>query len=457
MPLASSGTWASLGRQVAAGVRNAPHARGLHVPRRAPQLSTTQRVFQSTKGLAQSLFGHLTTPGNIGRQPAARSLHQLTAGRTIQKGLSLPARHALSSRPLGMPGLPRAPAVPRGVHQVGLGTARNFTTGRPIFAHLVENVPVAGRAISEADWKIQRKKEMAKFAKANAKKEKTSKVKAEKVVLRTAASVNTEASLDTVAETQAELERYFPVAASASAVAAIPEVTATLLIPLAPTPSSRMPLPKAPISESQHPIVPFAEMSTLHFDFTHHNERVAALFSRLDAANVWDAGARCDVYGDVSGEANVLRVAFDGWDAMRVRSVIGETASGWCVLEEDRPIEEADMEDMDALTPYEGLSPPLSPRMEATPTFSDFGVDIDPAQSFVLPTLDFSSSFGASTLSSLSDDGMSEVDYDYFSDSGSVGSAASWVGLESPARPLFSSSFGSRTRMEDEGPMESMF
>lgn len=231
---------------------------------------------------------------------------------------------------MGIPKLPRAPAVPRGVHQVGLGTARNFTTGRPIFAHLAENVPVAGRALSEADWKIQRKQEMKKLAKGNAKKEKSRKVKAEKVVFKTSASANAES--EAVAETQAELERYFPVAASASAVAAIPECTATLLIPLAPTPSSRLPLPKAPISESQHPVIPFAEMSTLHFDFTHHNERVAALFSRLDAANVWDSGARCDVYGDARGEANVLRVAFDGWDAMRVRSVIGETASGWSTL-----------------------------------------------------------------------------------------------------------------------------
>lgn len=191
MPLASSGTWASLGRQVAAGVRNAPHARGLHVPRRAPQLpSTAQRVFQTTKGLAQSLFGHLTTPGYIGRQAGPRSLHHLTAGRTIQNGLSLPARQALA-RPLGLPKLPRAPAVPRGIHQVGLGTARTFATGRPIFAHLAENVPVAGRALSEADWKIQRKKELGKLAKKIAKKEKTRKVKAEKVVLHPAASVNT--------------------------------------------------------------------------------------------------------------------------------------------------------------------------------------------------------------------------------------------------------------------------
>ena len=98
--------------------------------------------------------------------------------------------------------------------------------------------------------------------------------------------------------------------------------------------------------------------------------------------------------------------------------------------------------------------------MEAAPAFGDIGVNIDPAQSFVLPTLDFSSSFGASTLSTLSDDGVSEIDYDYFSDSGSdvlsEGSASSWIGLEPPTRPLFSSSFGAMTRME-EGPMESMF
>jgi hypothetical protein len=78
-------------------------------------------------------------------------------------GLVRAAFHALSSISdaydfvsvrMGAPRLPCPPTVPRSITQVELGTARNFTTGRPILQNIadnVHNVPVASRALLEAD------------------------------------------------------------------------------------------------------------------------------------------------------------------------------------------------------------------------------------------------------------------------------------------------------------------
>lgn len=91
-----------------------------------------------------------------------------TAGRGIgySRSLSLPSRVALRQQPYGRQQtrafgapqyLPRGPyttnALPHGPHAVaniGLGTARNFSSGRPVFQNLVQNVPIVARALNEA-------------------------------------------------------------------------------------------------------------------------------------------------------------------------------------------------------------------------------------------------------------------------------------------------------------------
>ncbi|KAI0029337.1 hypothetical protein K488DRAFT_88840 [Vararia minispora EC-137] len=483
MPLASSGALLSVGREAFASMRSVPNgSRAFHQLYNRPTqtTSTAQRLLRQTRNLIQAFVGHLTTPGTLGRQAPSRSLHHLTRGQTIQSGLSLHVRHALS-QPLGAPKLPRPPTVPRSVFQVGLGTARKFSTGRPIFAHLVENVPVAGRAFVEADWDLRLQEEKGRFMKENAKKQKKQKkVKAEKITICTVPTAEADAPIEVNAS---EFERYFP---TTTAPAPVPGVTTTLLIPLAPTPSSRLPLPALPKSSAPdaHPLVPFAELSSLHYDFARHNERVAALFARLDAADVWSAGARCDAYGDTTGGANVLRVAFAGWDALRVRGIIGEIGSGWCVLEEEREMDDAEMDAaLEALdrvdSPLPGSRPlsPLSPlrtspvsfpstALDMPPALADFGVSIDPAQSFVLPTLDFSSTFEASSGYAM-DMGSSESEFDYFSDHDSLSSSgsgsATWieppsvtVANELPAGSWLGFSSAFATRMEN-GPMEEMF
>jgi len=184
-------------------------------------------------------------------------------------------------------------------------------------------------------------------------------------------------------EMEEELEHYF----STKPVAA---VTTHVLVPLAPTPTTRMPLPSEPASSSR--LLPLSQLGRLHASHSTHALRVSSLFARLDAAGVWTRGARSEAYGDPSGACTVLRIIFYGWDERQVRQVLGEAGQGWCEIHEVKEW----FEDEEALS--SGTVTPVSDGQ-----LSEFGhgQGIDPAQSFVLPILDFSSAFVESQASSL--------------------------------------------------------
>jgi hypothetical protein len=488
MPLASSGLSSSVGRQAFRVIHNPPNissTRGLHThsfaPRVAPQQPSpfTSRVLQRTRTIFNAFVGHLTAPSKLPAPGAAPRLMQTVATRVpkIENNLSLPVRHALSTR-MGAPRLPRPPAVPRSIAQVGLGTARNFTTGRPIFQNIADNmhnIPVVTRAILEADLDMKLKDDRGLALKrkhTRRKSEKRSRGCAnDKVQFHPAATRPTVAAT-TTEETGAELDKYF--------VPQVPEVSTTLLIPLAPTPTTRVPLSHT-FAYDRHPLVPFLELSALHVDTERHASRVRALFEQLDAAQAWDKGAVCETLGGARG-ASVLRVRFAGWSAHAVRSIIGEAATGWCILEEERAEYECgDSEPEDCLSEIGSavaLDDPNSGIAEL-----NLNSPIDPAYSFVLPTLDFSASTAqppinppsnaaadlrfsdiASKVSSSDVDTFSDLGY--MSDGGSSGGSGggrdwieppdalyssrtpSWAGLS------FSSAFSQRL---EEGPWEEVF
>src|ERR1700685_1004392 len=164
MQLASYGTRALPARYLSRliphnpGIKLSNAGRSIHIGPlpRSITAGTAQKLVQQSRNVLTRFFAHLTAPG-LRAPPSsfptpARSLH--TASRTgihgIHANLSLPARHALSRGPF----LPRPPVGPRTMTQVGLGTARNFSSARPIFQNLAQNVPVVGRAFWEADWEI---------------------------------------------------------------------------------------------------------------------------------------------------------------------------------------------------------------------------------------------------------------------------------------------------------------
>lgn len=289
--------------------------------------------------------------------------------------------------------------------------------------------------------------------------------------------------------TKVELDRYFP-------APVVPNVTTHLLIPLAPTPTSRLPLQLSPPAHDMaHPLLPLSELSSIHAHHGTHALRVSTLFARLDAAQVFDEpGVTYSAFGGPHGACTVLEVKFVGWTSARVRSVLGEAGTGWCVLDEVRENEhEHESQAMD-----DALSEMSFDLHSCTSTPAEHQ-EIDPAASFVLPTLDFSASFPVETgswsrtssardvtvsalddlefhndwtahereidsvLDSLSDDSLSDASFSDIESGGwgdsLVSSHRSSTGTESWVGLGFSSRFTGRMQVETEieGPREAMF
>lgn len=317
----AQGARTSIGRAFHKVSENPPGIRAIHtpslfrVPQPISQANTAQKLFSQTKTIFGRFVAHLATPGHIGTSaPLHNASSLVSSGRaTIQQGYSLPVRHAMTPRPFGAYHLPKPPSVQRSVFQVGLGTARNFHSARPVFQNLVQNVPVVGRAFCEADWQIKVKQEKQK---SNLAKKRSTKKKTKEMMKPIEKKVAT-------AEAE-EFDHYF-------AAPAVPEMTTYLLIPLAPTPTARNPLPASPSPS----LLPIAVLLDIHASHELHSLRVSSLFARLDVSQVWtNPGVSCSVYGDPSGLASILKVEFRGWSEAEVRAILGEAGTGWCVLEE---------------------------------------------------------------------------------------------------------------------------
>ncbi|EIW84366.1 hypothetical protein CONPUDRAFT_100382 [Coniophora puteana RWD-64-598 SS2] len=447
-----------IGIQKGIGLQHSGHAqqasRSLHIPSFVPRAarpaattvppptSTAQRLFTQSRNFASRVFAHLTAPG-LGVIPQAAQPHALHglgsgAGRglsthapSIKSSFSLPVRTALT-RPLGAPCLPRPPAVPRSVAHIGLGSARSFHSARPIFQNLADNVPIATRALWEAEWEVkgaeERKRRFRKEKENKVLKTKEQLKPKEKAIVKPA-SASTEASTGSLEPTHSELEHYFPTAAAKPS-----DVTTYLLVPLAPTPTSRLPLSAYDDGNSMHhPLLPLGDIGAMHHLHRQHQLRVSTLFARLDGEEVWDdPRVRVDAYAYGAGqeserECTMLRVTLEGWSKNSVLRVLAGAGQGWCSIEEVRADELSSVSTptiSGVSTPSPGA--PLSPALssvsltdtdaehvsallsppahwaeeigdERMMNMSDDDDDDMVSNSFVLPTLDFSSSFLASS------------------------------------------------------------
>ena len=307
--------------------------------------------------------------------------------------------------------------------QVGLGTARNFSTARPIFQNLVQNVPIAGRAFCEVDWdpKMDRAKRAELVVRAKKGKGKqTLKTSPTAKPIRDSKKENVVVKQDTSC-TAADLEHYYPEAPK-------PSTTTYLRIPLAPTPTERVPLSS---TTSEFPLLlPLPSMARIYVTHANHSSRVAALFQKLDDARVWTRGGRMEGWGHPSGLCTVMLITFAGWTEEMVREVIGEEDSQWVAVQEieERPPSRAPTASdygsgMDSLFSSALSSPVLRPvelsTLPAAPL--DIGApslhDSIPSSGmeFVMPSIDFSSTF----LESHSDRASFAGDWDSDEDVGS--------------------------------------
>lgn len=386
--------------------------RSIHIPARPNPPSTTHRIFSETRTLFSRFVSRLFTPGlshspsAVSAQPTLIRPTQFTNSQTVNARFSLPVRHALS-RPFSPPRLPKPPVVPANVSQVGLGTARAFHSGRPIFQNMVDNVPIATRALWEAEWELKmRKKEARRMGRAS---ENKTVPKSREMLKPKPKPFIPEPQYD-----PSELDVYFPVQPA-------PAVTTHLLVPLAPTPTARLPLSVRADSGSAHPLLPIADLAAIHTTHRLHTLRVSTLFARLDAENVWDDpgvnvdayafGPRHDAQDAQEKQCTVLRVTFRGWNAARVRSILGDSAEEWYSLEETDPDGHPTYVPLpdsrhDVSMNMHAESPPLESDEIDSTCASEVEMDVrdvlsaPPLQAsasaqhdLVLPTLDFSSTF----------------------------------------------------------------
>jgi len=322
-------------------------------------------VLDAVRNLPNHLIATFEAPATGRFAEHSRSLHTVRSP-SITERLSLPARIAIN-RPLAAPRLPKIAAPPRSVTQVGLGTARNFSS-RPVFQHLVENVPIALRSTAELDLDPHvRKSKGARISgrpsAANKKKARVLRPKAAKpvIVAPEPASV--------LSDIEAEFAHYFPVAASS--------IVTVLTVPLQPS-TVRSPLPEP--REDASPLDLASFVPTIS-SYQTHRLRVDTLFDRLTRADVWKRGASTTVYNTGSGVADVIQVRFDGWSATDVRNVLGHAGQDWCTVEErvNLPIErDAAQVEVEWNALRESIANSSTEDTEVT---------------LVLPTLDFSASY----------------------------------------------------------------
>jgi hypothetical protein len=370
------------------GMRTAPrfasqaasHGRSIHIPSftlgRKPPLPPGGVSSSKGKGVidfARSAFTRLLygTNPSLTPKPQAfrRAIHTV---QPIRNQFSFPVRHALTTSPLSFA---RPPMVQRGMTEVGLGTARKFSTARPIFQHLVQNVPVAGRTMYEMDLDLE-KKRARKLASKRRKQEKKAEATREKA----------KASQSSLKES---FDKYFPARAVDGE-----EVSTILTVPLEPF-DAPGPLTPECAKYYDQSFLPFHEATKTFQTHGKHSRRVSALFIKLDQARVWDRGAHYEAFGPMSSGIDSypphsvlctsLRIVFDGWNAEMVRSLIGEVGLGWCTLQESR-IRSSTVH----VGPYSLESSRAQTPAPAIPTSSNIWAE---TPEFIMPSIDFSSSF----------------------------------------------------------------
>ncbi|QRV86431.1 hypothetical protein RhiJN_14449 [Ceratobasidium sp. AG-Ba] len=334
-------------------------ARGARLKTQFPTYKTN--AVELIRNLPGRVVAALEAPATGRFAEQSRSIYTGTSP-SISQRLSLPARLAVN-RPLAAPRLPRVAPVPRAVSDVGLGAARNFSS-RPVFQHLVENVPIALRSATELDLDPRVRKPKAKRLAGRPTKRNAQAPRRKALAPVNLASPAPEASV--VSDIESEFAHYFPAAASSTIT--------FLTIPLQPT-ATRSPLPEPREDATPLDLMSFVPTMSAYQD---HRLRVDSLFDRLSLADVWKRGASSTTHDAGSGIADVIQVRFDGWSAADVKKVLGHAGEGWCTIEErsNPPVERdaAAVED-EWNTLRESM---MHPQVE------------DSQVTLVLPTLDFS-------------------------------------------------------------------
>lgn len=360
--------------------------------------------------------------------------HRPTSAHSITQSLSYPARINVSPtllRPHAFARIyiPKAPTTisgglsrgPGATVSVGFGSARSFSSGagRPLFQNLVQNVPIAIRAISEVDLDTKLCGERRKIQMNRENKKSSSNIQ-KRLVLSSDRNGVSNAKMTTIessdlAANKDQYSHFFRPLAD-EPLRPSEAFTTILSIPLSPpisttiTAQFRQPLP--PYSsidgidsnpwDGTPPHLPIG-ISTAFYDahlaYDLHNQRVKTLFARLDAEAVWSRGATCSTLTEVawmstesSGPIRALEVRFEGWTrAMVLNMLENDNVLNWCDVRVEAQRRHRDSE---------GTSLPV-----IADAIDETAIPEPDSMLFVMPTLDVSwyssneaeTSFAAST------------------------------------------------------------
>lgn len=359
------------------------------LPRPRVTAAHAQRLLKTTRNALNSFIQQIAGPAALVAREAV-SLSRAYAQRAPRHiSLSSSARFILS-RPPGAFYFPKGPVVRRGMHEVGLGTARQFSTGRTVFHHVVENTNITTRALLKANWNTDMRKEQAirlnqrRHGKENKTRSSRRTIEASKpIIVSAVASVFDET----------ELSHYFH--------NIVPEVTTYLQIALAATPTTRIPFP---VSYSDTRLLPLRTILSSHRAFQAHSHRVSALFKRLDDTGAWEKGVSVEPWGDTMGLCTELRVKFEGWSEEEVRALfqglLENELDGWAIQElrestvASRVLQShnEEQENTDSI-PASMMASLMSSPLLAPAPLPDMQIE-DPwgssSSSYIMPTLDFS-------------------------------------------------------------------
>jgi len=348
----------------------------------------------------------------------------------ILRNLSSTSKFSLAHSPVSRVYLPRGPqgftnVGYRGLAQeIGLGTARNFSTGRTVFHHVIEkNASIGVRAFLEMDAgtdlrTVQVSRTRARKSERKAKKEMKRMVfKPKPVVVKTK---------------EEEIAQYFKQGE--------PDVVTYLQIALAATPSARMPFAHGSIDSNR--LLPLRAVLSIQQQFHAQSEFVSSLFSKMDEHDVWNSPrgrVTVESWGDLSGLCTELRVRFEGWSEEDVLALFAglltdEGKGGWAIQElypPGTPPERAP-QPSNSLPIIPADSIPASMLTSPVVSNADLEMEIemeDPWASgprFIMPQLDVNSSFSIddSTPSLIFDESPHDFeildgDEDHLSDTGS--------------------------------------
>ena len=427
-------------------------ARGIHFnawmprsnapPRSTPTSTSFQYYYAQASRITQSarrFFTRLLEPTVPAHVHGGHQSHITLQGlaqfgvrhhpNPIIRNLSTTSKFSLAHSPVSRVYLPRGPqgftnVGYRGLAQeIGLGTARNFSTGRTVFHHVIEkNASIGVRAFLEMDAGTDLR--TVRISRTRSKK---SGQKAKKETKRMVAKPKPAV----VKTKEEEIAQYFKLEE--------PDVVTYLQVALAPTPSARVPFAASTDSSMDSTrLLPLRAMLNIQQQFYAQSEFVSSLFRRVDARDDRKSPkgrVSFESWGDSSGLCTELRVRFEGWSEDDVRALFDGLltdggAGGWAI-QELRPRPDRRLRLSDSLATITADSVP--PSVLTSPVLSNADLETemkmeDPWASgprFIMPQLDFSSSFpipdspSDPILFDVHDDEMSDADVDHLSDAGS--------------------------------------